>query len=139
MGSGNKTSLDSLPTTYTRYHFFFNTPATLPANGVAYAIFVGLPAGDDLVTGSVFFDFLGICEVTEQGNLHMASFNGIVDVALDDRVTRVLTNSSPHGGGADGKFGFYFDQMWGLWEKGTVLEDGTVSGSTQQPADTLIS
>lgn len=136
-----KTDLTSIPTVYTRYHFFFNTPATLPANGVAYAIFVGVAAGDDLdLSDSVFFDFLGIVEVTEQGNLHMAAFNGKTDFALDDRVTRALTNTSPHGGGSAGKFGFYFDQMWGLWEKSIVLEDETnPSGTQQTPADSLIS
>ncbi len=129
------------PTAWTRVQFFFNTPATIPSNGTGYAIVVGVAAGGDLSnTEWVRVDYMAICEATEQGNLHMAAFNGIVDFVLDDRVTRVLTNTSPHGGGTDGKFGFYFDQMWGLWEKGIVLEDGASDPpNNQQPADSLIS
>lgn len=145
MGSGWEAAYQidmtsAFPTAWTRVHFFFNMPSTVPTAGTSYAIYVGVAAGGDLAnTEWVRVDYMGLCQATEFGNLYMASFNGLTDFAKDDRITRSTTNSSPHGGGTAGKFGFYFDQMWGLWEKKIVIEDEvSASGSQQQVDDTAL-
>lgn len=125
--SFTKALADVWPTTYTQGTVFINTPATISATGVNFALFVGVATGGDMTLAEeIFIDFMCMTECVESGNLFMIAVNGLTDYALDDRITIPITNTGLVGGGSDAKFPFYLDLCYDLWGSGRIIHDAVV-------------